>query len=59
LLAISQHEVSRCIKLFSPDGREQDCLMLDYIPAGMLVAENVLLVADLGGSSVRVYERTL
>ena len=57
-VAINQHLFIKCIKLISPEGKELDCLFTDYLPAGMLVDGDRLLVADWSGGSIRLYERT-
>lgn len=58
VLAVSQNQIDRCIKLVSPEGEELDHLFLDYLPAGLLISSGRLLVAEGSGWSVRVYERT-
>lgn len=58
VLAISQGEVEPCLKLFSPEGEELDCMFLDYWPSGIFVSDDKLIVADWEGDSIRIYKRT-
>jgi hypothetical protein len=56
-LAVNQHMFIKCLKLISAEGTELDCLFPDFFPAGMLIDEKRLLVADWSGGSIRVFER--
>jgi len=58
MLIVSQFRIDRGLKLISPRGEELDRLFLDYAPGGMLVNEGLLLVTELNGHHIRVYERT-
>jgi hypothetical protein len=56
-IAVNQQQFVECIKLFSPEGKEMDCLPTDYTPAGMFAAPNHLFVSDWNDGTIRVYER--
>jgi sugar lactone lactonase YvrE len=57
ILVVSQNQADCNLKVFSPDGIELDCMFLDYVPAGLLVSDRMLFVAEWSGQSIRVYER--
>jgi hypothetical protein len=56
-IAVVQGVCTPALKLFSPAGDELESLPLDYLPRGMLLHRNLLLVCDGSGSYIRVYER--
>jgi streptogramin lyase len=58
ILAVSQCEIEPCLKLISPDGVELDCMFLEYLPAGIYIHDEKLIVAEWDGRSIRIYERT-
>jgi hypothetical protein len=59
VLVVSQGEIEPCLKLFSPEGTELDCIFLEYMPAGLFIRNERLIVTEWDGQSIRIYERTL
>jgi hypothetical protein len=57
VVAISQRQCTRVIKLFSKDGDELETLQLDYSPLGILAHNAFMLVCEGNGDHIRVYER--
>jgi sugar lactone lactonase YvrE len=57
LLAVSQWQFSRAVKLFSKDGNELETLQVDYSPWGILAHKSILLVCEGLGNHIRIYER--
>lgn len=55
-LLAAQHQFSRRLTLFSPEGKELDRVALDFTPGNMLAHLGKLLIADADGDFVRVYE---
>jgi hypothetical protein len=54
-LAVSMWHLIRCLMLVSPEGEELGGIAIDFVPEGMLVVEDKLLVADGAGNQIRVY----
>lgn len=57
-LVVSMWHVKRCLMLLSNTGEEIGLTAIDYSPGDMIVHNGRLLVADLEGSAIRVYERS-
>jgi hypothetical protein len=56
VLAVSQYQFTRCLKLLSPDGEEISCLRTDYSPGGLLATGETLAVVDRTGNAIRFYD---
>jgi hypothetical protein len=56
-LLVSQYRFNRMLKLLALDGTEIARQRLDDPPAGLLEHDGYVLVANVGGSEIRVYER--
>ena len=58
VIAVSQFQFTRMIKIFSNEGEELEALELDYVPLGVLAYKQFLFVCEMSGNHIRVYERT-
>jgi hypothetical protein len=56
-LLVSQHRFNPVVKLFTREGKELERCRVDYSPAGILAHDGFILIANVGGSDIRVYER--
>ncbi len=56
-VAIAHNQLENNLKLFSVARRELGKLSLDYVPGGLLVVGERLLVAEFSGDCLRVYQR--
>jgi len=57
VLIVDQWACTKALKVFSPDGKELETILLDYSPRGMLAHQGLLLVCEGYGDHLRVYER--
>jgi DNA-binding beta-propeller fold protein YncE len=57
LLLVSQRRFNRVLKLFTPEGVEMGRSPVDYSPAGILQHDRFIMIANVEGSDIRVYER--
>jgi hypothetical protein len=57
-LLVSQFRFSRELKLFDRNGNEQDRSIVDFAPAGILTYGRTILIADILGDQIRIFERT-
>jgi hypothetical protein len=57
LLMVSQKRFNRVVKLLTREGTELERWRVDYSPAGILEHDGFILIANVGGSDIRVYER--
>jgi hypothetical protein len=56
-LLVSQHLITSCLTLFTPDGKPMDRAFLDFAPGGLLTHRGYLLVTDVAGNCIRVFRR--
>jgi hypothetical protein len=57
VILANQWSCVKALKVFSPNGDELDSFCLEYVPRGMLIHENRLLVCSNLGDHIHVYER--
>ena len=55
-IVVAQDPPDPCLVFFDPDGRESGRLYLEYCPSGMIFHRGRLLVNQLDGSCIRVYD---
>jgi hypothetical protein len=55
-LLVSQRRFNRVIKLLTREGTELEQWRVDYSPAGILEHDGFILIANVEGSDIRVYE---
>jgi hypothetical protein len=57
VIIANQWACIKALKVFSPNSDELEVVHLDYVPRGMLIHENRLLVCSNLGDHIHVYER--
>ena len=56
-LLVSQHLITSCLTLFTPDGKPMGRTFLDFVAGGLLTHRGYLLVTDVAGNCIRVFRR--